>query len=153
MDKTLQKQLIIGGTVAGLLYFGVLNPLLKWLGIKDDQDSTTLNNAASNPQSFWSPLFWKNQRSPIILTAASAEGIARTIYDSFGVFNDYEEQAIGALKSLHYQTQVSYLAEVFFKLYSMDLITFLRGGSWPQDRLSDSDVADLNSYLSKLPVS
>jgi len=153
MEKQLQKQLIIAGAAAGLLYFGVLDPLLKVLGIKKNADTVALDNAASNPDSFWSPLFWKGLRNPIIMTRSSAENIARTIYDAFGVFNDNEEQAVGALKNLKYQAQCSFLADVFFQMYGMDLITFLRGGSWPQDRLSDSDVADINSYISKLPVS
>ncbi len=148
-----KNKLLIAAGVVGLAYFGVLNPLLKWIGIKDDKDTTDLNNAASNPQSFWSPLFWKQVYNPVIMTRASAENICRIIYDAMGVFNDNEEQAIGALKALKYQAQVSFLAEVFFSLYGMDLITFLRGGSWPMDRLSDTDVADLNSYISKLPVS
>lgn len=148
-----KNKLLIAAGVVGLAYFGVLNPLLKWLGIKDSQDTKDLDTAAGNPNNFWSPLFWKNVTRPIILTRSSAENIARTIYDAMGVFNDNEEQAVGALKNLKYQTQVSFLAEVFFQMYSMDLITFLRGGSWPQDRLSDAEVADLNSYLQKLPVS
>ncbi len=153
MEKKLQQQLIIAGAAAGLIYFGILDPLLKFLGIKTSADSAALDSAASNPNSFWSPQFWKNQRNAIIMTRSSAESIAKNVYDAFGAFNDNEEQAIGALKALHYQTQVSFLSDVFFQLYSMDLITFLRGGSWPQDRLSDSDVQDLNLYLSKLPVS
>lgn len=146
-----QKLLIVAG-IAGVVYFGLLNPLLKFLGIKDDETDIALNQAATSPTSFWSPTFWRSQSGAIILKMEAAEQYARDIYNAFGPFNDCEECAIAVFKSLRYQTQCSFLAEVFARLYGQDLLTFLRGGGWPQDRLSDADVKIISDFISKLPV-
>jgi len=152
LDKT-DKQIIAIGAGVGLLYFGLLNPLLKWLGLKDDQETTGLDDAAKDPSSFWTINFWKSVPGAQILTRSSAENLARQLYDSFGWYNDDEEQAKATIKSLKYQTQLSYLSDIFYQIYSQDLLTFLRGGLYPFDRLSDADVYELNSFIKKLPVS
>jgi hypothetical protein len=73
------------------------------------------------------------------------------ILDSFGAFNDNEEQAIAVFHQLKTKANVSFLAEIFYRMTGQDLLTYLRGGIWPQDRLSDSDVNAINQFLSKLP--
>lgn len=151
--KQEQKYIVIGAAAIGLVYFGVLDPLLKFLGVKQSADTAALDTAASNPQSMWSPTLWKNTFNAKILTRAAAERLSRDIYDSFGMFNDCEECVISAFKQLSYRTQVSYLADIFYQLYGQDLISFIRGGNYPQDRLSDNDVQSINSFLQKLPLS
>ena len=151
MDK--QTKYFLGIGAGGLLiYFGVLDPLFKALGITKKEETKIVEAELENPLSPWQPNFYKGKSGAPLLTMGVAEQYARTIYDSFGLFDDCEECAIGVFKQLRYQTQLSFLSEVFFKLYQQDLLTFLRGGLWPQDRLSDADVSALNSYLNNLPV-
>jgi len=147
-----EKIVLIGAAAVGVLYFGLLNPLLHFLGVKTSQDTVSLDQQATDPGSFWNPNFYKQISSPILLTRASGEALARSLYDCFGMFNDDEEQAKGIIKSLSFQTQLSYLADVFYQLYQQDLLSFLRGGNWPQDRLSDADVNELTKFVQKLPL-
>jgi len=147
-----KKTIALVAAGAAVLYFGLLNPVLKALGIKDSGNTTALNSVASNPYSFWSPNFYKLQSGAVILTRASAESIAQKIRDSFGWLSDNADSVKAAFKSLTYQTQVSYLSDVFSQLYGEDLLSYIRGGSWPNDRLSDADVSEIDSFLSKLPV-
>ena len=147
-----KQVLLIGGGVVGI---SILSKILTGLGIWKSADSRELDNASTNPNSFWSPNFWHNKPADVswtyALSAAEAKQYASQIYDAFGFFNDCEECAIGVFKLLRTKANVSYIAEAFQLMYGQDLLTFLRGGSWPQDRLSDSDVATINSYVKNLP--
>jgi hypothetical protein len=130
---------------------GGIKGLLEKLGLKDDQNTKDLDQAAGS-LSFWSPTFYKSgPAGTALLTSAAAEEKAHIIWDAFGGFDDNEDQAIGVFKTLRTQSQASFLAEKFYQLYQQDLLTFLRGGSWPKDRLSDADVNVINSYVNSLP--
>jgi len=147
-----QKIVLAGAAAVGVLYFGLLNPLFKFLGIKDTAETKNLDLASQNPGSPWNPNFYKSISNAPLMQRVYTESLARSVYDSFGLFDDNEEQAIAVIKSIQFQTQLSWLADIFYQLYNQDLLTFLRGGNWPQDRLSDADVNALNSFILKLPV-
>lgn len=151
MDENTKKILLIGAGGA-VLYFGILSPLLKMLGLQQKPESADLDRESGDPSSFWSPNFWRTQSNAMILTVADSERMVTGLYDAFGAFDDCEECAIALLKSLRYQTQLSYLAEKFQARYGFDLLSFLRGGLWPKDRLSDFDVFQISEYIKKLPV-
>ena len=147
-----EKIILLGVAAVGLVYFGVLNPLLKFIGLKDSEETTALNNTATSTISPWLPNFWKSVPGAMILTRAAAEKMAATLYDSFGWFNDSEDQAKAVIRSLKFKTQLSFLSQVFTEIYGLDLLSFLRGGIYPQDRLSDADVNELNIFINKLPT-
>lgn len=147
-----QKYLIGAGAGAALLYLGVLNPLLKFLGIKKSDETKQVDAAGNNPQSPFSPVFYKNVPGAILMTRASADNMAKIIYDSIGALNDCEECVIGVFKSLKFQTQCSYLAEIFFINYKQDLLQFIRGGWWPYEGLSDAHLTTIVNYVKGLPI-
>lgn len=141
----------VGLIVVGKM-FGTLDALLEALGLKDDQDKKDLDQAATDANSFWSPLFHRNAPvGTVILTNAAAQQDADDIYNGTGFFDDNEDQIIAVFHRLRTQAQVSFLADVFNQKYHADLLTWLRGGIWPQDRLSDADVNGLNTYIKSLP--
>jgi len=157
-NKDLLKDPAVKWAAIGLAVFvvgkavGAIDSLAEAIGIKDSQETKDLDNAAQNSSSYWSPNFWRNgPTGKIILTSAAAHAMSDEIYNSFGVFNDDEDRAKGVIRSLKTQSQLSYLADVFNQVHKQDLLSFLRGGSWPQDRLSDDDVAELNRFISSLP--
>jgi hypothetical protein len=152
MIKQEKTILILGLAAIGLVYFGVLDPVLKFVGIKDDEETKKIDQVEVDPGTPWSINFWKNVPGATVLHRAYAVQLANTIYNSFGYFNDNEEQVKGAIKSLKFKTQLSFLAMVFYEIYNQDLLTFLRGGMWPQDRLSDNDLSELISFVNKLPL-
>lgn len=141
--------LLIGGAI---ISFDLLKKLFESIGIWNSAETKQLDNQASNPGSYWNPNYYTQFSSySYALDTTQAAALAKQIYDSFGVFNDCEECVKSVFKSLRTKSNVSFLAKVFAANYGQDLLSFLRGGIWPQDRLSDSDVAEIDSYISKLP--
>lgn len=147
-----EKIILLGVGAVGLVYFGLLNPLLKFIGIKDSEETTALNNTATAVNSPWLPNYWKTIPGAMILTRSAAEKMADTLYNSFGWINDSEDQAKAVIRSLKFKTQLSFLSQVFTEKFGYDLLSFLRGGNYPFDRLSDADVNELNNFINKLPV-
>jgi hypothetical protein len=149
------KWVTIGAVVIiGAKVFGLAEDLLQFLGLSKSKDSAELDETANDPYSWWSPTFYKSVprgQQALILSAATADSYAKSIYDAFGAFNDNEEQAIGVFKKLKTRSQGSFLAERFAQKYNSDMLKFLRGGSWPQDRLSDEDVNEINNFVNALP--
>ena len=140
---------LLGGGVIG---FFLLKQLFEKLGIWRDADQKALDAAATSPTSFWNPNYWKQAQSySYAMTTEQANAYADQINDAFGAFNDNEAAVIGIFRSLQTKANVSFLAYCFQNKYGQDLLTFLRGGIWPQDRLSDADVSQINSYVNHLP--
>lgn len=141
--------LLIGGAI---ISFDLLKKLFESVGIWNSAETKQLDNQASNPGSYWNPNYYTQFSSySYALDTTQAAALAKQIYESFGMFNDCEECVKSVFKSLKTKSNVSFLAKVFAANYGQDLLSFLRGGIWPQDRLSDSDVAEIDSYISKLP--
>jgi hypothetical protein len=140
--------LLAGGVIA----FSLIKKILEGIGIWKDDDQKALDNAQSSPTSFWNPNYWKQSQSySYALTTEQASALADQIYNSFGAFNDDEATVIGIFRTLHTKANLSYIAYVFQQKYGDDLLTFLRGGLWPQDRLSDADVNVINKFVAQLP--
>lgn len=139
--------------VGGVLAFDTIRKILEAFGFWKSADSRQLDAAAADPNSFWNPNYWQqSQNYSYAISTAQAQGYAKQIYDAFGMFNDCEECVIAVFRSLRTKANVSFLAYVFQQQYGQDLLSFLRGGLWPQDRLSDEDVAGINSYVNSLPA-
>lgn len=143
--------IVIGGA---LIAFDVVNKILIKLGIVDSAATIALDDAATNPNSFWNPNFWKsapNGQYSYAITESEARQWIRDIKNSFGAFNDNEEQAIAVFKRCRTQANASFLSWVFNKDSGEDLLKYLRGGWWPQDRLSDADVWEITQFVNGLP--
>jgi hypothetical protein len=142
--------LLIGG---GLIAFSVIQKVLQGLGIWDSPDTKNLDQESTNPASPWNPNYWKGfSNYSYAITTSVAAAYSKEIYDSFGAFNDCEECAKAVIRRMRTQANLSFLVDVFYQKYGQDLLNFLRGGWWPQDRLSDSDVNELNQYIKNLPT-
>jgi hypothetical protein len=149
--KDVYPYLLIGGV---LVVTGALKKMLTSLGILTSADTTALDTANTNPESFWNPDFWRQFTSfpNGSLTQAEAVQMLSEIDASFGVISDNVAQVTGVFKKLTSQAEVSYLSYMATKISNTDLLTYLRGGTWPNDRLSDSEVQSINLFLSKLPT-
>lgn len=145
--------LLIIGAVYG---FNILNKILEFFGLKDSKDTKDLDYESSNPNSFWNPNYWQNINPSntgwtYAITEATARQWCQEIYNAFGAFNDCEECVIAVFKRCKTKANASFIAWVWQKQYGQDLLTYLRGGNWPQDRLSDKDVNTINQFIAKLP--
>jgi hypothetical protein len=145
--------LIVAG---GVIAFSVVRKILIALGIWDDKDDKDLDQASTDSEAFWNPNFWRNvlpagKSYTYVVDTATAISYSDQIWDATGAFNDCEECIIGVFKLMRTQANASYLCYVFQQRYGEDLLTFLRGGIWPQDRLSDADVNTINRFVNSLP--
>lgn len=141
---------------AALIGFNLIQKLLTSLGIWSSQDTKTLDSLAgsSSAQNFWKPDYYLQFSSYPggNITTPQAVDMVNMITSSFGMFNDCEDCVIGIFRNLKTKSNVSFLSKVFFDQTGKDLLTYLRGGLWPEDHLSDADVNTINSFLSTLPT-
>lgn len=144
--------ILIAGAVLG---FKLIEQLLQSLGIWKDKDDRALDAAAIDANSFWNPGYWKTKPPNVNYTRPITKDVAYNyagqIEESFGPFNDCEECVKAVFRQLPSQAAASFVSDVFVQRYGIDLLDYLRGGVWPQDRLSSSDVAEINSYVLSLP--
>lgn len=144
--------LLVGGVIA----FSLIKDVLEFLGLWKDKNEKELDNAENDPNSFWSPTYWQwikpaNANYSYAITNTTAYEWAGEIYNSFHWYNDCEECVIAVFKRCRTKANASYLCYIFGQRYGQDLLTFLRGGWWPQDRLSDGETNIINNYIKGLP--
>lgn len=144
--------LLIAGAVLG---FSFIKQLLESLGIWDSKDTKDLDQAANSGNNWWNPDYYKTKPAHLSytnpITKSRADQLAKYLYDQFNFLNDDEDAAIAVFKSLPSQAAGSFLSESFRDMFGVDMLSWLRGGSWPQDRLSDADVNTINRYMNSLP--
>lgn len=150
--KDITPWLLIAGAALGFVLF---KQLMEALGLWKDPDERRLDDLSKDANSFWNPNFWStkptgtNYTNPI--TLSTAKQYAGEIYNSFNALNDCEECVKGVFRRIASQASASYIAYAFNITYGKDLLDFLRGGVWPQDRLSDKDVNEITNYVLTLP--
>ena len=135
--------LLVGGIAAGL-YFGVFDPILKALGVKDsaeDKKAKDLGNAEA-----FNPSYWRTGGAgTLVITDAGARAYAKVIYDSHGFFNDDEDKVRGVFRQLRTKSQVSYLADKFYQIYNKGLFDYLK------TFLGSSDLSAISDIVRNLP--
>ena len=149
------KKLIIVGSVvivAGVLvYFGIVNPLLKFLQIKDTKEER--NGKAdgvklSNSQVL-SPQAYLENRDKISISSAKAASLANDAYSGkwggcYG-FCDDESKGVGSVTNAGSKINVSYVAYKFNQLYSADFEEYLKSYLEPEN------LTSIENYVSKAP--
>lgn len=153
---------IAGGLVAlriiGPILSGV-DRLFQGLGISQSAAAASLEAMKQDPGSFWNGQFWRNVSKRTagglvkVLTTASVNDLWGSLNNAFGYFNDDEAAAIAAFKKhIRTQTQLSYFSEWVAKNAGTDLLTWLEGSGYPNDRLSAEEIDIITQYVKKLPV-
>lgn len=152
---TVQNVIPFVAIAAAVFSFKLLEQLLQMLGIWKKPETKVLDTAATDPNSFWNPEYWKTKPANVSYTRPITESTARNyadqIYNAFGIFDDCEECVKTVFRSMPSQAAASFVSWAFTNKYGSDLLDFLRGGIWPKDRLSDTDVAEINNYVNQLP--
>lgn len=137
-----QTDLLPIGLIAIAVVVGI--PLFKLTGIIPGRNEGNANAVVG--ANYFDPKWYKTGGSgTYLLNSASATLLAKNIYDSKGYFNDDEDKLFGVFKSLKTKSQVSYLAEFFYKKYSKDLVAYL------QTFLNDDEMARLKKIIDPLP--
>lgn len=130
VGKDVIGKVAIGAIVVGTIYFLVLKPVLTKVGViesKEDKKRTTQSTTfATDIDSPFSPIYYKNKIGAKLLLKAEAQRLAKIIHEADGYFNDNELAVYSALRKLQYRTQLSWLADVFSQMYQKDLYSYLR---------------------------
>jgi len=138
-----------------LLGFDTIKKIFEGIGFWNSKDDKAVEDEITNPNSAFSPLFYQNAPAgSLLITNAQAQQYLNTLTEAFGGFDDDEAQAIGVFKNFKTQSQVSYFAEYFKNNIwpaGADLLSWLQGSAWPNDRLSNTEVATIINYVDKLP--
>ncbi len=150
--KKMPTPVLLGVSVA---MFFVMKSILEKVGIWKSADEKQLDRLSEDPNNFWNPNFWQTKPANVSYTnpidATTATQYARDIYDGLSWMDDDEDKIKGVFKRLYSQASASFVAYYFNKQYNKDLLKTLIGGWWPNDGLSDSDVTEINNYISRLP--
>jgi hypothetical protein len=153
LDKTDIQNIMLA--TAGLLGFSLIKQLLEFLGIWQDREGQQLDDAATNPNSFWNPNFWRTKPDYVPWTApitdTDAQATAKFLYNAISWTGDDEDGIKGIFRQFRAQSTVSYVAAWFLQLYQKDLLSYLRTGVPPTNGLSDAELSEINSFISKLP--
>lgn len=144
--------LILGGITLLIGYNSFLKPLLEGLGLKDSAEDINVEKESINPNSGFNPNYFRTiPKGGRLITRQYADQLAKQIYDSVGWFGDDFDQMFAAFKALNTKSQVSYLTYVFSLNYKTDLLTWLQGTVYPNDRFSNDEVSQVIDYVKKLP--
>lgn len=142
------KWLTGAGIVVGVL---IVYKTFQKFGILPTDTDIKTDNYLTNPGSYWKPAYYKKVGGTI-LKRETAENFAKKINSSFTFLYDDSASILGVFYQLKTKSQVSYLADVFYQLYNLDLLNTLRVGSdfWPMDGMSESNLKKLIGYTDKL---
>ena len=135
--------IVVGGFIFG-------KKLLETFQLADtkEEKKTTADATALEQASYWNPKYATDSengkyKTMQILSSASGNSLAEKIYNSKGVFNDSEDTVFGVFNALNYKTQVSSLANWFFKKYSYDLHSYIKSF------FSESELQQLKTIIDK----
>jgi len=151
--ETRNTVLIFAGAYIGWQF--VLAPLLETFNLKDSKSEREAAETQKKVEQldvskdYWNPNFYSKPPSgydALILTSATVDNLAATIWNAAGWFNDDEEAIYGAFRALKYRTQVSFLARRFYERYRKDLYTWLRDSV-----LNSSELNTVLNITNKLP--
>ena len=100
--------------------------------------------------SFWNPNFWQNVAkqygTATTIGTNVVNKLADDIYDAISWYGDDETQIYGVFRALQYQSQISFLAQVFKAKHDKDLYGFL------QDHLSDDELNNIAVIVQNYPI-
>jgi len=155
--KKEEQQLLKYAIFTGLIYFGVVRPILQKVGIvktKEDVLVLTQTNLPNSENPF-SPIFYKKAGAgAILLKRDFANQLAKRIYNAMGYLTDDESEVFSVFRNLKTQTQVSYLADVFQQNYKSDLLEFLKKGKNQfnvASGLNSDELSVILNIVNKLP--
>lgn len=148
ITKDIATKAIIVVVIVLLGYFLIVRPILMKFGIIEskedkqrDKTAKTLGTATNSP---FSPSYYKTIPGAMLLTRSSADKLAKELNNAIGFWYDDENAVYGVLRQLKAKTQLSYLSDVFFQNYKMDLYQLL------QRNFSDKEIDVVNSIAANL---
>ena len=114
-------------TALGLVYFGIVRPILNTLGVTKDKDDRKGDRAESSlsRKQILSPTLYNNNKELVTITSGKANQLASKIFNGKGVFYDDETMGVGGITGAGSKVNISRVADQFNKTYGSDLHAFL----------------------------
>ena len=145
LKDSVGKVAMVGAGVAAL-YFIAIKPTLEAVGLKDSKEDKLLDTQEktfiSSTASPFNPAAYKKTGATI--DTATAERLAKQIYDADGYFNDDEDSVYAALKAMIFKANVSRVSEVFANKYQKDMYSYMRAF------LDDSEMTNVHNIVNAL---
>lgn len=137
--------------------YNAMQSFFQGAGITKSPAQQRLNEMQGNPKSFWNAEFWKLLARQIgkpvsAMTVSNMQKLWNELNVAFGYFNDDESAAIASFKKyIRYQTQLSFFSDWVQKNQNTDLLGWLQGNTYPNDRLSPDEIDIITQYVQNLP--
>lgn len=154
MAKEINPNLVLAGGAVLLVFLGGRSIFQK-LGLSPSNEDLQLQQSIQQAQqslssnNYFDPQWWKKAvakyGTALILKNDQADGYAKLIYQSKGIFNDDESQVYGVFEQLKTKSQVSYLADRFYAVYKQSLLQYLNSF------LNDKEMLIVFNITSKKP--
>ena len=140
-----KKVLIIGGVVVlsgVLLYLGIVNPLLKFLQIKDTREEKKgdKDEGKLSESQVLSPQLYRDNKELVSISSAKASRLATQLYEGRSFWGDDEAMGVGAITSAGSKINISYIAYQFNILYSKSMESYM-------DYLESEDWTQIRDYI------
>lgn len=155
-DKSeLAKYAILG--IGGYLFFQYVTNQFKsgvsnLFGNENTTDTVPIKKELLSINSPFSPNFYKSAPvGSLLLTRLTADNFSKQILDSVGFFKDDFALVLGVFRQLKTQSQVSFLSDRFLAISGYDLLTWLLGDTWPDDRFNSEQVNQILTIVKQLP--
>lgn len=155
--KYFWKVIVIIIIIAALaLYFNKKNKEeqfeLLMQAVNESKGSTGTVSDLKTSDAF-NPRYWGQLKSPKIITSSAAKDLVNFIWDAKSPsaknpIRDDEQGVIAKFKTLGYKTQVSYLADQFFKVKGRDLYQYLDG--FMNNVVGHNYMEDLNQLVNNM---
>jgi len=146
MNDNSRKDVVFIGVALIILYS--VSKLFKGIGGITDAFGITSSKKASEVKLMdaLKPSYYKGLKNANIMTYASAKKLAKQIYDAkFSFFYTDDSAILSAFKQCKNKAQISFLADVFYKEYGKDLVTYF------YSNMEDKYLVDLNNYVASIP--
>lgn len=148
----------VGAALVMFKGLSLVNDILAAFGLSKDKDDKRFDNENDDPESPLKPTLFE-KADPAVHTATYNYVVARAtdwgqqLLNAFGSFNDNESEAIGVFKKFRTQTEASCFAYIWeYEWQYPDLLQWLKGDGWPNDRLDTGEIAEILNYLHNLPI-
>lgn len=161
MAKQDDSKLFLYAGGLAILYFGVIRPILKKLGIQQTVEEAEATKAVqkientpniSNP---FSPVYWKKfaGQKVHLFNNDTTNRFVKRLYDAMGYFTDDESAVFSVFSQMKYKTQVSWISDNFNRTYKIDLFNFLKQGkgTLPQAGLNELELQKIIKIVEALP--
>jgi len=137
---------VVGLTVVGLAYFGIVKPILDAVGLTRDKEERKADQdyAKISRRQLLSPLLYRENKDKVTITSGKANESAYNIYNGKGTFWDNEDLAVGSITSAGSLVNISYIANIFSENYGLSLESYL------ESYLEPSDWNTIDNYIDKI---